>query len=137
MLVLSHRRAKDSMETIVKAIPDGYRTITPNITVRDAANARVACIQVALPIPGHVVGFDELTVPNPRSVTNGTEYVAILVDLQELAILTTRHPQVTVAVGIHAARECMALIRDFVLIDLPGDRVDTGHDVCLVFREPH
>lgn len=27
------------METIVKAIPDGYRTITPNITVRDAANA--------------------------------------------------------------------------------------------------
>ena len=27
------------MEQSVKAIPDGYHTITPNITVRDAANA--------------------------------------------------------------------------------------------------
>jgi PhnB protein len=39
MLHLSYHCVEDSMETNVKAIPDGYHTITPNITVRDAANA--------------------------------------------------------------------------------------------------
>jgi uncharacterized glyoxalase superfamily protein PhnB len=39
MLSLSHHGVEDSMEKSVKAIPESYHTITPNITVRDAANA--------------------------------------------------------------------------------------------------
>jgi len=47
----------------------------------DAANARVACIQVVLLVHDPVAGFDELTGPYTHSVSDRTEYLAIPVQL--------------------------------------------------------
>src|ERR1700674_1527883 len=60
--------------------------------LRDPANARVACIQVALRIHDHVVGFDKLALPSAGSVTHRAEHVAVPVQLEDLAVLTGRQP---------------------------------------------
>ena len=77
----------------------------------DPANARVACVQVALLVPGQVVGFDELALAGARSVAHGSEDVAILINLQELAILTARHPEIALRVEIDGARQVSHLNR--------------------------
>src|ERR1700716_998843 len=55
--------------------------------LRDPANARVACIQVAVRIHDHVVGFDKLAVPSAGPVPYRTEHVAVPVHLEDLAVL--------------------------------------------------
>src|SRR5712692_2905051 len=66
----------------------------------DASSARVACIQVVLLVHGPVAGFDELTGPYTHSVADRTEYLAIPIQLQELSILTARHPWLAARVKI-------------------------------------
>src|SRR5439155_1206098 len=77
----------------------------------DAANARVACIQVVLLVHGPVAGFDELTGPYTHSVADRTEYLAIPIQLQELSILTARHPWLAARVKIEGANEVSHLHR--------------------------
>src|SRR5882672_6563950 len=73
MLLVSLSGVEDSMENTVKAIPDGSHTITPNITVRDAANA-LAFYQKAfgaeelmrMPGPGGKIMHAEVKIGDSR-----------------------------------------------------------------------
>jgi hypothetical protein len=73
--------------------------------LRDPANARVARIEVVLLVHDPVAGFDELAGADTHSVTDRTEYFSIAVQLQELAILSARHPWLAVRVKIEGADE--------------------------------
>jgi hypothetical protein len=73
--------------------------------LRDPANARVACIKVVLLVHDPVAGFDELAGADTHSVTDRTEYFSIAVELQELAILSARHPGLAVRVKVEGADE--------------------------------
>src|SRR3989442_5699448 len=78
---------------------------------RDPANARVASIMAVLLAHGPVAGFDELAGSYTHSVSDRTEYLAIPIQLQELAILTARHPWLAVRVEIEGAHEVSHLHR--------------------------
>ena len=78
---------------------------------RDPADSRVACIYVAVRIHGHVVGFVKLAGPRTGSLANRTEYVAIPVQLNDLAIFSRRHPKLAVGVHIEGASEISHLNR--------------------------
>src|SRR6185436_7573785 len=72
-LLLSPQPVEDSMSQNVNAVPDGYNTITPNITVRDAAKA-IDFYQKAfgaeevmrMPGPGGKIMHAELRIGNSR-----------------------------------------------------------------------
>src|SRR5580704_6372205 len=73
--------------------------------LRHPANAGVACIKVVLLVHDPVAGFDELADADTHSVPDRTEYSAIAVQLQELAILSARHPWLAVRVKVEGAHE--------------------------------
>src|SRR6266508_5538079 len=77
----------------------------------DTANARVASIQVVLLVHGPIAGFDELPGPDTHAVADRPENLAIPVQLQELAILSGRHPGLAVRVEIQRAHEVSHLHR--------------------------
>src|SRR2546425_3385821 len=78
---------------------------------RDAADTGVACIEIVLLVKNPVAGFDELSGSDPHSVTDRSEHLASQVQLQELAILTARHPWIAVRVKMEGANEVSRLHR--------------------------
>ena len=92
---------------------------------RDAADTGVACIQIVLLVKNPVAGFDELAGSDPHSVTDRTEHLAIPVQLQELAILSARHPRVAVRVKMEGANEVSHLHRleEFAVAAIDDDTI--------------
>src|SRR5947208_2597096 len=88
-----HRVPASGLEQEVRADSPPVTSLLRRNHLGDAANARVACIQVVLLVHDQVAGFDELTAPYTHSVADRTEHLAVPVQLQELAVLTGRHPR--------------------------------------------
>src|SRR5262245_16586069 len=62
----------------------------------DAADARVAGVQIVVLIHRPVAGLDELTVADAHAVANRTDHFAAAIELQELSVLPTCHPRLAV-----------------------------------------
>src|SRR4051812_18286389 len=79
--------------------------------LRDAGHRRIARIQIALRIHGHVVRFDELSLAAARAVADGAEHAAVPVDLEDLAVLPGREPQLYVRIHKQPAGQVAHLDR--------------------------
>src|SRR5580693_6300139 len=93
--------------------------------LRDPANARIACIEVVLLVHDPVAGFDELAGADTHSVADRNEYPPVAVQLQELAILSARHPWLAVRVKIEGTDEVSHLhgLEELALAGIDDDPV--------------
>src|SRR5215469_5040457 len=62
-------------------------------------------------IHSHVVRLAELTIATSRTIADGSEDVAVPVDLEHLAVLTCSHPQLLVRVHVEPTNEISGLNR--------------------------
>src|SRR6185369_14764318 len=77
----------------------------------DTAHAGVARVQVVLLVHHPIAGFDELTVSDTHAVADCAEHPSIPIQLQELAVLTARHPRLAVRVEVQGTYEIPHLHR--------------------------
>src|SRR5215510_297962 len=98
----------------------------------DTADARIARVQIVLFVHHPVARLDELSGADAHAVANRPEYFSVSIELQELTILSARHPTLTVRVEIERAHEISHLHRSQ---ELPVARID--HDsVFLAIADP-
>ena len=92
---------------------------------RDAAHAGVAGIQVVLLVKYPIAGFDELAGSDAHAVADRAEHFAVAIQLQELAILTARHPWVALRIELERANEISHLHRleEFAVAGVDDDSI--------------
>ena len=74
---------------------------------RNARNRRVAGIEIALRVHRQEVGFHKLAFPGAAPVAHRAQDIAVLIDVDELAVIAGRHPKIAVAIEMHRAGQVL------------------------------